>query len=313
MPTHCPCPLCNFEKNTADLVSQDDRIFGKCVQCSLIYCNPSAHPTITLEQERYDTHLNTPENPGYRSFLSRAVDPVLEILRTNVDSAKPSGDAKHPSTSLRFPFPDGDFEVVKNSRGTEDIVPDGNTIDNSRVDGIEENFNEITRDGIPNFAIDDKAKTGDHHLRMGFNMRSENTGRSGLHALDFGCGPGPVLSLILRENGIRCVNYDPIYYPDWPETTFNLIFSTETFEHFHQPGETISQINDLLQPGGILCVMTEQWTDISRFSSWSYTRDDTHVCFYHTDTFQWICEKFGYEILYNDRKRVIILQKRPTS
>lgn len=232
---HCPCPLCNFENNTANLVSQDGRTFGKCDQCSLIYCDPSAHPTITHEQERYNNHQNTPENPGYRTFLSRAIDPVLEILRT------------------------------------------------------------------------------DNHLSNDINKGSENAGNGGLHALDFGCGPGPVLSLILGENGIPCFNYDPIYFPNWPESTFNLIFSTETFEHFHQPGETISQITDLLQPGGILCVMTEQWTDVSRFSSWYYTRDDTHVCFYHTDTFQWICEKFGYKILSNDRKRVIILQKRPIS
>ena len=45
----------------------------------------------------------------------------------------------------------------------------------------------------------------------------------GMHGLDFGCGPGPTLSVMLAEQGMVVNDYDPIYaadarllaQPDW--------------------------------------------------------------------------------------------------
>lgn len=36
----------------------------------------------------------------------------------------------------------------------------------------------------------------------------------GMRGLDFGCGPGPALSIMLREAGIAMADYDPFYAPD---------------------------------------------------------------------------------------------------
>jgi hypothetical protein len=133
--------------------------------------------------------------------------------------------------------------------------------------------------------------------------------KPGFRVLDYGSGPGPALGIILKEYGIEVELFDPIYAPEVPEGSFDAIFSTETFEHFHHPKDDLLRLSALLKPGGLLSVMTEQWTDIERFSSWNYTRDDTHVCFYHARTFDWIARQFGYRVTYNDARRVVCLTK----
>ena len=34
-----------------------------------------------------------------------------------------------------------------------------------------------------------------------------------MHGLDYGCGPGPTLSVLLKRAGIHCQDYDPIFFP----------------------------------------------------------------------------------------------------
>lgn len=131
-----------------------------------------------------------------------------------------------------------------------------------------------------------------------------------MKGLDFGCGPGPVLSKLLHEKGIYCDIYDPFFYPDYPEGTYNFIFSTETFEHFHNPKREIEKIDHLLQPGAFLCIMTERWESQERFENWYYKNDPTHVCFYHDKTFDFIAGEYNMEKIYSDRNRVVILKKK---
>tara|TARA_R110000850_G_scaffold167702_1_gene292742 strand:+ start:467 stop:1114 length:648 start_codon:yes stop_codon:yes gene_type:complete len=127
--------------------------------------------------------------------------------------------------------------------------------------------------------------------------------------LDFGCGPQPVLSQLLQRMGHQCENYDPFFYPILPSGQFNIIFSTEVFEHFHHPDKELQRVTDLLAPDGLLVIMTEFYQDSEHFSKWWYTRDFTHVSFYNQDTFKYICKEFGYLLMYTDEKRVAILRK----
>lgn len=133
---------------------------------------------------------------------------------------------------------------------------------------------------------------------------------SSMRGLDYGCGPGPTLSWILEQHGIPCENYDPFFAKIELDKEYDFIFCTECFEHFFQPKEDIKKIKKLLKPGGLLCVMTNLWTSFEAFSSWHYTRDNTHVSFYCERTFQFICELFGFDPLWQDYDRVMILQKR---
>ena len=129
-----------------------------------------------------------------------------------------------------------------------------------------------------------------------------------MRGLDYGCGPNPTLSLLLRKKGIACDNYDPFFYPRDLYATYDFIFSTETFEHFINPGKELHRLQSLLKPGGYLTVMTEQWQDLEYFRKWHYARDFTHVCFYHGQTFGYICRRYGFTKIHNDNRRVVILK-----
>lgn len=130
-----------------------------------------------------------------------------------------------------------------------------------------------------------------------------------MRGLDFGCGPSPVLSMILEQRGYRCDNYDPFFLKNDLNKQYDFIFSTEVFEHFRYPRIAIQKIISLLTSNAILIVMTERWTDINRFNTWYYTRDPSHVAFYHDDTFNYICHEFGLQKIYDDSKRIVIFKK----
>ncbi|MFO7656607.1 MAG: class I SAM-dependent methyltransferase [Bacteroidales bacterium] len=131
-----------------------------------------------------------------------------------------------------------------------------------------------------------------------------------MQGLDFGCGPTPTLSVILEQQGYKCDNYDPLFFPGLPEKKYDFIFATECFEHFFFPAKEIQLIKNLLKPGGILTIMTETWKSDEAFASWYYAKDSTHVSFFHNHTFGFIAEKFGFEAKECSNERVMILQNR---
>ncbi|KOH44257.1 class I SAM-dependent methyltransferase [Sunxiuqinia dokdonensis] len=131
----------------------------------------------------------------------------------------------------------------------------------------------------------------------------------GAIGLDYGCGPSPSLSVLLKRHGVDCADYDPIFFPEQPAGPFDFVFATECFEHFFSPAEELVNLNQLLRPGGFLVVMTSLWNSQKAFRNWSYARDYTHVSFYHAKTFNYICSHFGFRLAGGDRKRLIILQK----
>ncbi|MEA2081162.1 MAG: class I SAM-dependent methyltransferase [Elusimicrobiota bacterium] len=133
--------------------------------------------------------------------------------------------------------------------------------------------------------------------------------KKGETGLDYGCGPVPTLSVILKKEGYSCDDYDPFFVKNKPDRKFDFIFSTEVFEHFFNPGGEIRKIRSLLGDGGTLVVMTERWKDREHFAKWYYARDNSHVCFYHSRTFSYICGEFGFEKLFDDGQRVVILKK----
>lgn len=133
--------------------------------------------------------------------------------------------------------------------------------------------------------------------------------RTGMTGLDYGCGHAPTLSVLLEAEGYACEDYDPLFVGHSLTETFDFIFSTEVFEHFPHPGREIEKIRSLLNANGLLIVMTERWKDLKQFSEWYYTRDSTHVCFYHSGTFEFICSTFGFEKIFDDGNRVVILRK----
>ena len=114
--------------------------------------------------------------------------------------------------------------------------------------------------------------------------------KSGERGLDFGCGPGPTLSAILKERGFEVENYDPIYFPKKSllQEQYDFITCTETVEHFYEPRKEFELLSRLLKKGGVLGIMTEVLQDESQFPTWWYPNDPTHVSFYQKETFHWL-------------------------
>lgn len=137
-------------------------------------------------------------------------------------------------------------------------------------------------------------------------------------ALDYGCGYEPVLKTLLERQGIKADGYDPNFFPDTSlDKLYDLVISTETFEHFRNPAEEIARIVGKVAPGGILAIMTRFYpSDNKTFADWYYKRDPTHIIFYCSRTFQWIAENFGFKLIFNNEHDFVVLNKpepRPPS
>jgi SAM-dependent methyltransferase len=116
---------------------------------------------------------------------------------------------------------------------------------------------------------------------------------AGSEGLDFGCGPGPALAMMLAEAGHGMTVYDSFYAPDRSvlQRRYDFITATEVVEHLHRPGEELRRLWALLRPGGVLGLMTKLVLDREAFSRWHYKNDLTHVSFFSQETFTWLaCE-----------------------
>lgn len=120
----------------------------------------------------------------------------------------------------------------------------------------------------------------------------------GMRGLDYGCGPGPTLSIMLEAQGMRMATYDPLFAPD-PQAlgcTYDFITCSEVIEHFHDPAAEFARLDRMLRPGGWLGVMTGILVAGTRFAEWHYIRDPTHVSFYRPRTLEWIAAAYGWRL-----------------
>jgi SAM-dependent methyltransferase len=129
--------------------------------------------------------------------------------------------------------------------------------------------------------------------------------------LDYGCGPEPVLAELLRKEGFECDIYDPYFFHELSESekTYDLVISTEVFEHFRDLLYDLHKISSHLKPGGYLAIMTSFHDSVADLESWWYMSETTHICFFSNRTFEYIADNFGFEIVYKNYKNFIILHK----
>lgn len=135
--------------------------------------------------------------------------------------------------------------------------------------------------------------------------------RSGEQGLDYGCGPGPTLSLMLEEHGHPMAVYDPFYANDPAvfERRYDFITCTEAIEHFARPDEEWRRLLSLLKAAGQLAIMTALHDEDSDFAGWYYKNDPTHVAFYSVATFAWLARRDGLRAeFYGDS--VVIFRRR---
>ena len=117
--------------------------------------------------------------------------------------------------------------------------------------------------------------------------------------LDFGCGKGPTLSVMMAEKGISMSNYDPHFFPDRSllAATYDFVTCTEVVEHFKDPQAEFKLLHKILRPGGVLGVMTQFYPE-EALENWWYLKDPTHVIFFSPKTFHWIAQHFQFEVLH---------------
>ena len=195
------CPLCLNKKSHLYHVDSY-RDYYQCAVCELVFVPPHQHLSIADEKAIYDLHQNHDHDEGYRRFLSRLSQPVLERLPANAQG------------------------------------------------------------------------------------------------LDFGCGPGPVLAEIFREQGHDVKVYDPFYAPDRAclDRRYDFVTATEVVEHFRQPAHSFDQLFSLIKTNGILALMTKLVIDAEAFSRWHYKNDQTHVSFYSKTTLHWLASHYRRKI-----------------
>jgi len=131
-------------------------------------------------------------------------------------------------------------------------------------------------------------------------------------ALDFGCGPGPAVSVLLAEKGGTVFNYDPVFSADFSllEKQFDVVTSTEVVEHFKVPAHDWKVLVSVVKPGGFLAIMTQFLKEDIDYNKWWYKNDPTHVVFYSQKTFSFLEDSFGLERLFDDNNSVIIFRKK---
>ncbi len=204
------CPLC--QSSTSELFYRQPkgqlsgREFRHCLNCQMVWVPAQYQLDEAAEKAIYDLHENDPDDPGYRRFLSKAVEPLAERLQP------------------------------------------------------------------------------------------------GASGLDFGSGPGPTLSGMMRDKGFTCADYDYYYahHPQLLQQSYDFITATEVVEHLSAPRAIIEQLLSCLKPGGYLTIMTKHWRDAQQFASWSYKNDPTHISFFHRDTMRWLAGQYQLDIDYSN-------------
>lgn len=208
------CPLCHSQ-DTSFYFEDKRRRYHQCVDCALVFVSPEFLPCREEERVEYDLHDNNEEDEGYRTFLQRALSPLIPLINPN-DSA-----------------------------------------------------------------------------------------------LDFGCGPSPVLANMLKAAGLSTVDtYDIFYNPDKRvfDNTYNIITCTEAIEHFHTPSREWNYFISMLMPGSVLVIMTKRVIDKTAFASWHYKNDKTHVSFFSEATFRFLGERDGFTVQFPSND-VVLLKK----
>ena len=207
------CPLCHYPESH-HYFEDKRRAYLQCQQCELVFVNPEQRLDAKAEKAHYDLHENDPNDAGYRTFLSRVTNPILERIE--------------PSST----------------------------------------------------------------------------------GLDFGCGPGPTLSLMMEEQGHNMSLYDLYYHPSTEVLgrTYDFMTATEVIEHLYHPDQVWQQWLNLVKPGGWIGLMTKMVIDVEAFAKWHYKNDPTHVVFFSRNSFKYLAERdqLKLEFIGND---VILLRK----
>jgi methyltransferase family protein len=107
MDSEMPCPLCGGEHNIP-FHTDRRRSYLRCGVCALVFVPPRYYLLPHAERAEYDLHQNEVYDPGYRAFLSRLAEPLLERL---APGARGLDFGCGPGPALASMLREGGFEV----------------------------------------------------------------------------------------------------------------------------------------------------------------------------------------------------------
>lgn len=131
-------------------------------------------------------------------------------------------------------------------------------------------------------------------------------------ALDFGCGEGEVLPILLEKNYITCSRYDLFYFPKkvYEDRVYDLIVSTEVIEHLQNPMQILQELALHVRSGGYLLLMSAfHPNSVEEFLKWWYIRDITHIGFFNMSTFENVANQLSFNIIKTNNRNTIMLKK----
>lgn len=128
--------------------------------------------------------------------------------------------------------------------------------------------------------------------------------------LDFGAGPGPVISKILHDNNYKIKLYDPFFFnkAELLNDQYDYIACCEVIEHFHEPYNGFELLKKLLSDNGKLYCMTYIYDETINFHNWHYKNDKTHVFIYHKNTLAWIQKELRFSDMKIDERLITFIK-----
>jgi len=132
------------------------------------------------------------------------------------------------------------------------------------------------------------------------NKQGLDFSKVGAKGLDFGCGPGPTLSLMFEKQGHQVNLFDKFYAnnPAVFEQSYDFITATEVVEHLSAPNVELHRLFGSLKKGGVLAIMTQMMDDKTDFSTWYYKNDPTHICFFSKNTMRYLAKKWRAKVSF---------------
>jgi len=129
--------------------------------------------------------------------------------------------------------------------------------------------------------------------------------------LDFGAGPGPVISKLLIDKGYNIKQYDPHFYPnhDLLKEKYDYVIACEVIEHFYHPKMDFKRLNEISKAKGCWIFMTDIYDESIDFKEWYYKNDETHVIFYTKKTLEFIKSLFSFEELLINNRLIVFSNK----
>jgi len=133
--------------------------------------------------------------------------------------------------------------------------------------------------------------------------------KEGSRVLDFGSGPVPVLARLMEERGYKVSFHDKFFAPQSPEGPFDLITSTEVFEHLADPLGTLIKLSAMLKRGGRLSLKTSlRPLSDEDFLCWWYREDSTHIGFFTPQALKALASMGGLNLEFSDLRSVVIFR-----